>query len=115
MALKIEKPVEMQAKMKLTNFVNFPRSSCSLCDSGADSYIVGRIAKIETVTNRSANLVGYDPQITRSFSLPIVTVLIKTMFPENVLFYFKFVKQYITRIAISHFSQSTNQETMKLL
>ena len=44
-------------------------------DSGADSCAVRKIAKIESVTMRTANLVGYDPQTTKSSSLPIVTFL----------------------------------------
>ena len=36
------------------------------------------------VTNRTANLSGYDPETTRSPKLPIVTALIKTLTKENI-------------------------------
>ena len=42
------------------------------------------MTKIEMVTNRTANLSGYDPQTTRSNGLPIVTALIKTLNKKNI-------------------------------
>jgi len=88
MALKIEEQVEVQVnmkyKMQLDYFLCSPRSSYALCDSGANTCVTGMLAKIESVSNRTANLVEYNPQTTRSSSLPIVTALIKTMSAENV-------------------------------
>ena len=60
------------------------RSSYAICDSAADSCIIGKMAKVEMVTNRTANLSGYDPETTRSPKLPIVTALIKTLTKENI-------------------------------
>ena len=58
--------------------------SHAICDSGADSCVVGRMAKVTAITGRTANLVGYDPQTTKSGHLPIVTALLKTVSADNV-------------------------------
>jgi hypothetical protein len=49
----------------------------AISDCGADSTILGKYAKGLHHTNRFANLVGYDPQTTRTEKVPIVCALIK--------------------------------------
>jgi len=58
--------------------------SHAICDRGADSCVVGTLAKVLHVTKRTATLVGYDPKTTKSSSLPIVTALLKTISSENI-------------------------------
>jgi hypothetical protein len=81
-------PMKVQANVeyekRFVHLAHTPKSSYAICDSGADSCVVGRLAKIQSVTMRTANLVGYDPETTKSSSLPIVTALLKTMSAENV-------------------------------
>src|SRR5687768_11541254 len=69
---------------RFVNLAQTPRVSYGICDSGADSCVVGKMAKVIGVTMRKASLVGYDPTTTKSSSLPIVSVLLKTMSAENV-------------------------------
>ena len=88
MVKRVEGELEVQANVeyekRFIHLIHSPRLSYALCDSGADSCVVGKLAKIESITMRTANLVGYDPQTTRSSSLPIVTALLKTISAENV-------------------------------
>ena len=88
MALKIEEQARVQFNMKYKMQLDYslcsPRSSYALCDSGANTCVIGMLAKIKSVSNRTANLVGYDPQTTRSSSLPFGTAIIKIMSAENV-------------------------------
>ncbi len=44
---------------------------------GSDSCILGKNAKVESYTGRYANLIGYDPSMTKKDKIPIVTGLIK--------------------------------------
>ena len=46
----------------------------AISDSGADSCILGKMAKVISYTGRYANLVGYDPSTTRTEKLPIVSL-----------------------------------------
>ena len=88
MVVRGEDHIEVQANLeyekRFIHLVHSPRTSYAICDSGADSCVVGKLAKIESITMRTANLVGYDPQTTKSSSLPIVTALLKTLSAENV-------------------------------
>ena len=79
----------------------YPRSSCALCDSGADTCVVGKLAKIENVSNKTTNLVEYDPQTTKSYSLPMVTALIKTLSAKNVPLLFQICEAVFNRISYS--------------
>ena len=81
---QIEVHSNLEYKKRFINLVHSPRISYAICDSGADSCVVGKIIKIESVTMRTANLVGYDPLTTKSFNLPIVTALLKTVSAENI-------------------------------
>ena len=88
MVVSSDNQIEVQANLEyekqLIYLVHFPRISYAICDSGADSYVVGKIAKIESVIMKTANLVGYNPQTTNSSNLPVVTVLLKAVSAENV-------------------------------
>ena len=88
MVTRVEEEVQVQANVeyekRFIHLVHSPRLSYAICDSGADSCVVGKLAHIESITMRTANLVGYDPQTTKSSSLPIVTALLKTISAENV-------------------------------
>src|SRR5574339_995923 len=81
---QIEVHANLEYEKRFVHLAHSPRVSYAICDSGADSCVVGKMAKIEIVTMRTANLVGYDPETTRSSSLPIVTALLKTMSLENI-------------------------------
>ena len=79
---EVKAHVEWQERMighTTSNFV-----SHAICDSGADSCVVGKMAKVISVTGRTANLVGYDPQTTKSGHLPVVTALLKTVSADGV-------------------------------
>ena len=49
----------------------------AISDGGADSCILGKYAKVLSHTGRFANLIGYDPNTTKTERVPIVTALIK--------------------------------------
>jgi len=76
-----EKQIEVQAnlecKKRLIKLVLYPRISCAICDSVVDSCVLKKIAKIESVTMRTANFVGFDLQTTNSSNLSIVTALLE--------------------------------------
>ena len=61
-------PIQVHANLEYANhFVGLtrtPRKSHANCDSGADSCVVGKIAKVISTTMKTAHLVGYDPQTT---------------------------------------------------
>ncbi|HEY9710893.1 MAG TPA: hypothetical protein V6D48_21985, partial [Oculatellaceae cyanobacterium] len=55
-------PLQVQANLeyekRFVHLAHTPRVSYAICDSGADSCVVGKLAKVESVTMRTANLVG---------------------------------------------------------
>ena len=61
---QIEVVANLKYENKFINLVHFSRINYAICDSGAESCVVGKIAKIESVTMRTTYLVGYDPQTT---------------------------------------------------
>lgn len=80
--IDVQANIEYERRFLSTKHLS--RSSYAICDSAADSCIVGEMAKVEMVTNRTANLSGHDPETTRSPKLPIVTALIKTLTKKNM-------------------------------
>lgn len=80
----IEVCANIDYEKRFSDIGHSQKSSYAICDSGADLCIVSSMAKIEEVTNRTANLSGYDPNSTRSNGLPTVTALIKTLTKENI-------------------------------
>ena len=83
MVVNIDNQIDVQAnlqyKKRFINVVLSPGIIYAICDSAADSCVVGKIAKIENVIMKTANLVGYDPQTTQSFNLPFVNTFQKTV------------------------------------
>ena len=61
----------------------YPSSIYAIADGGADSCIVGKHAHVLSYTGRYANLVGYNPETTRTDKVPIVTALLKARSNEN--------------------------------
>ena len=49
----------------------YPNKIYAIADGGADSCIVGKHAKVLSYTGRYANLVGYNPNTTRTEKVPI--------------------------------------------
>src|SRR5687767_10089256 len=62
--LVVRAHVEWEERM--IGFASSTMVSHAICDSGADSCVLGRMAKVIGITGRTANLVGYDPQTTKS-------------------------------------------------
>ena len=87
MVSTISYPLQVQAHVEYAHRfagLSQTRVSHAICDSGADSCVVGKMAKVLSVTMRSAHLVGYDPNTTRSGCLPIVTALLRTMSADQI-------------------------------
>ena len=88
MVKSVKSPLQIKAHLKWQERVIGHTSSHilshAICDSGADSCVVGKMAKIIGITSGTANLVGYNPQTTKSGTLPIVSALLKTVSADNV-------------------------------
>ena len=56
----------------------FRDKTYAISDGGADSCILGKMAKVIDYTGRHVNLVGYDQKTTKTDIVLIVTALIKT-------------------------------------
>ena len=69
--------IEVRAHFEYGNHPSLKNRVYAISDGGADSCILGRNAKTLSYTGRHANLVGYDPNTTRTDKVPIVTALIK--------------------------------------
>ena len=69
--------IEVRAHSEYGNHPSFIDNVYAISDGGADSCILGKNAKVLSYTGRYANLVGYDPNTTRTDKFPIVTALIK--------------------------------------
>ena len=80
---QIEVQANLEYEKRFINSAHYSRISHAICDSGADSCVVEKIAKIESVTIIAANIVAYDPQTNKSFNLPILTALWETVSAEN--------------------------------
>ena len=63
MVMTPEDTIQVHAHVEYKNrFIKFShqaKNSYAICDSGADSCVVGRMAKVISTTMRTANLVGY--------------------------------------------------------
>ena len=69
--------LEVRAHFEYEDNDMFKDSAYAISDGGADSCVLGNMAKVLEYTGRHANLVGYDPKTTRTDKVPIVTALIK--------------------------------------
>ena len=70
--------ITVRAHLEYAEAPWLPQKIYAISDCGADSTILGKYAKVLHHTNHYANLVGYDPQTTRTEKAPIVCALIKT-------------------------------------
>src|SRR5687768_5098195 len=75
--------IEVRAHFEYTNIPELKHKFYAISDSGADSCVLGKMAKIVSHTGRYASLIGYDPKNTTSGRVPIVEALIKTM-PSSI-------------------------------
>jgi len=75
--------IDVKAHFEYRDNPNFKDVIYAISDGGADSCILGMNAKILSYTGRYANLVGYDPNTTRTEKVPIVTALIKVKSSSN--------------------------------
>jgi hypothetical protein len=74
---KLEQDIEVRAHFEYTKHPELKSKFYAISDSGADSCVLGSIAKVVHYTGRFASLIGYDPATTKSASVPIVTALLK--------------------------------------
>src|SRR5687768_857289 len=75
--------IDVKAHFEYRDNPNFKYVIYAISDGGADSCILGMNAKVISYTGRYANLVGYDPNTTRTEKVPIVTALIKVKSSSN--------------------------------
>ena len=69
--------LDIRAHFEYIDSAHFKNTIFAISDGGADSCILGQNAKVLSYTGRHANLIGYDPNTTRTDKVPIVTALIK--------------------------------------
>src|SRR5687768_14335929 len=71
------KVIDVRAHFEYEDNACFKDKMYAISDGGADSCILGKMAKVIDYTGRHANLVGYDPTTTKIMGVPIVTAIIK--------------------------------------
>jgi hypothetical protein len=71
--------LEVRAHFEYSKVPELEDKIYAISDGGADSCILGKFAKVISYTGRHANLVGYDPQTTRTEKVPIVSAYIKVL------------------------------------
>ena len=73
-----------QFEEKRQAFLSYVRDTkvYAISDSGADSTLLGKHAKVLSYTGRYARILGYEPSSTQSGRVPIVTALIKARSTE---------------------------------
>ncbi len=69
--------IDVRANFEYEDNECFKDKMYAISDGGADSCILGKMAKVIDYTGRHANLVGYDPKTTKTMDVPIVTAIIK--------------------------------------
>lgn len=69
--------IEVRAHFEYTHMPELKSIFSAISDSGADSCVLGKIAKVLSFTGRYASLIGYDPKNTIFGRVPIVTALLK--------------------------------------
>ena len=72
-----EQVIQVRAHLEYRRQSWYPNKVYAIADGGEDSCIAGKYAKVLSYTGRYANLVGYNPETTRTEKVPIVTALIK--------------------------------------
>ena len=71
--------IEVKAHVEYSIYTAFQNKTYAIADGGADACILGKYAKVISYTGRYANLVGYDPNTTRTEKVPIVSAYIKAI------------------------------------
>jgi len=61
-----EQILQVRAHLEYGKQSWYPNKVYTIVDGGADSCIVGKYAKVLSYTGRFANLVGYNPETTRT-------------------------------------------------
>jgi len=69
--------IEVKAHFEYSMHPEYQDKVYAISDGGADSSILGKLAKVISYTGRYASLVGYDPHTTRTEKVPIVSAYIK--------------------------------------
>jgi hypothetical protein len=69
--------VVVKAHFEYTLLPEFQSTVYAISDGGADSCILGKMAKVISYTGKYASLVGYDPRTTGTAKFPIVSAYIK--------------------------------------
>ena len=69
--------INVRAHFEYGNIDCFKDKMYAISDGGADSCILGKMAKVLDYTGSHANLIGYDPKTTKTMGVPIVTASIK--------------------------------------
>ena len=72
-----EPDIVVKAHLEYSLAPELQNKNYAISDSGADSCILGKLAKVISYTGRHASLVGYDPSITKKEKVPIVSAYIK--------------------------------------
>ena len=78
-----DQPIKVRAHLEYGKQSWYPDKVYAIADGGADSCIIGQNAKVISYTGRFANLVGYNPETTRTEKVPIVTALLKAKSSSN--------------------------------
>src|SRR5687767_15204257 len=79
----LETDIVVRAHFEYTSIPELKNKFYAISDSGADSCVLGKIAKVVSYTGRYASLIGHDPKNTTSGRVPIVTAIIKVRSPSN--------------------------------
>ena len=69
--------IDVRAHSEYDDIDCFKDKMYAILDGGADSCILGMMAKVLDYTGGHANLIGYDPKTTKTLGVPIVTAIIK--------------------------------------
>jgi hypothetical protein len=69
--------IDVKAHFEYGESANIKDTNYAISDGGADSCILGKMAKVVDYTGRHANLIGYNPKNTKTYQVPIVTAIIK--------------------------------------
>ena len=68
--------IDVRAHFEYSDINCFKDKMYAIFDGEADSCILGKMAKVIDYTDKHANLIGYDPNATKTMGVPIVTAII---------------------------------------
>ena len=69
--------IVVKAHFEYTLLPEFQSKVYAISDGGADSCILGKMAKVISYTGKYASLIGYNPRTTKTEKVPIVSAYIK--------------------------------------